>query len=499
VPEAGKPSQHLARTAGERRIERSEDAGSAEAGGLGATEDDASATIRRRQTFVGGVETASKPGSPPPATLNAALAGRGAGGAPLETLRERARAAYDELPLPYWRRSGFWQTSFTDIDLDSLQPVAQPPDPTPPPIVATQRNAGVLVQRDASVVHVELDPELARRGVILCSLEQAAREHRELFERHYLRRLTLDRNKLEAASAAFWSGGAFLYVPPNLQIGEPFQIVYEISSDGSAQYAHTLAIVDQTSEIRLREYDLSEIAGEALHAGQFELYLLDGARCRLAHLTDWGSGAVADCSTALVEVGRDAYCHWLPSLLGGHLIRHHDELVVAGPGGDMAFRGLLFAEAAEHLDVFAVDLHETGPSGGDVHWRGAATGSSRASFEGLIKINPGAQQSHTYLQFHSMLLSDSAKLDAIPSVLVSADDVSASHGGTVGQLDEHLIFYMQTRGLTRPDAVRVIVEGFFEPLITQLDDAPLERAIRERIGRKLAAAAEDIERYALAR
>jgi Fe-S cluster assembly protein SufD len=444
---------------------------------------------------------ARKPGSPPQATLNSALAGRGAGGAPLAELRERAQRAYESLELPRWRRSGFWQTSFQELDLDSLTAVEHPPSPRLPEIVADRRNAGVLVQRDASVVHVELDGELAARGVILCSLDQAAREHPELFERYYLRRLLLDRNKLEAASAAFWSGGAFLYVPPGLAIEDPFQIVYEIATAGSAQYAHTLAIGDRGSELRLREYDLAaaELTDDALHAGQFELYLEDGARCRLAHLTDWGAGAVSDCSTAVVEVGRDAYCHWLPSLLGGHLIRHHYELAVAGAGGDMAFRGLLVSEADEHLDVFAVDLHETGPSGGDVHWRGAATGASRASFEGLIQINPGAQQTHTYLQFHSMMLSDAAKLDAIPSVLVSADDVSASHGGTVGELDETKIFYMQTRGLTRPQAVRVIVEGFFEPLIVQLDDPPLERAIRERIGAKLAAAAADIERYALAR
>ena len=448
-------------------------------------------------------EPATKPGSPPVATLNEALDGRGGGGAPLAVLRERALAAYDSLELPYWRRSGFWQTSFTDLDLSALAPITHTRVDSEPPhaIVAGQKNAGVLVQRDASVVHVSLDPELAQRGVILCSLEQAAAEHTELFERYYLKRLTLDRHKLEAASAAFWTGGAFLYVPPGLQIEEPFQIVYELTAAGSAQYAHTLAIVDTTSEIRLREYDLAAaaFAGPALHAGQFECYLEDGARCRLAQLTDWGEGEVSDVSTSVVEVGRDAYCHWLPALLGGHLIRHHDELVVAAPGGDMAFRGLLFSQASEHLDVFAVDLHETGPSGGDVHWRGAATGESRASFEGLIKINPGAQQTHTYLQFHSMMLSDTAKLDAIPSVLVSADDVSASHGGTVGELDETKIFYMQTRGLSRPQAVRVIVEGFFEPLIVQLDDEPLERQIRERIGAKLAAAAADIERYALAR
>jgi Fe-S cluster assembly protein SufD len=200
-----------------------------------------------------------------------------------------------------------------------------------------------------------------------------------------------------------------------------------------------------------------------------------------------------------VSIGRDAYCHWLPALLGGHLVRQHLELAVTEPGGDMAFRGVFFAEDREHLDLFAVDLHETGPSGGDVHWRGAATGESRASFEGLIQIDPGSQQTHTYLQIHSMMLSPKARIDAIPSVLVSADDVSASHGGTVGELDETAIFYMQSRGLDRAAAVRVIVEGFFEPLVAELDDEALEEIVREKVAAKLAAAREDIETYATSR
>jgi Fe-S cluster assembly protein SufD len=442
-----------------------------------------------------------KPGSAREAVLYKALAGAGsAGTASLAELREQARTAYEALALPTWRRSGFWRTSLDEVDLDALAIRAYPPDDARPEAVGDGPTAGLLVQRGGSVVHVELAPELASAGVILCSLEDAARDHGELFSRYFMRRLLLDRDKLEAASAAFWTGGAFLYVPPGLVVEDPFQIVYEIPEPGTAQYAHTLAIGDRSSNFRLREYDLApDFDGPAVHAGQFELYLEDNARCRLGHLTDWGGGSVCDVSTAVVEVGRDAYCHWLPALLGGHLIRHHNELVVGGKGGDMAFRGIFFAEADEHLDVFAVDLHETGPSSGDVHWRGAATGSSRASFEGLIRIDPGAQQTHTYLQIHSMLLSAQAKLDAIPSVLVCADDVSASHGGTVGELDEALIFYMQTRGLTRPQAVRVIVEGFFEPLIVQLEDPAFEQTVRARIGAKLAAAAADIEQYALAR
>jgi len=437
------------------------------------------------------------------ASLYHALAGAGAGdGRTLEQLREAAHEAYASSDLPIWRRSGFWTTTLQALELDSLDAQAKG-EGVPDVVTRTLPDgprAGRIVQSASEIVHLELDPALAERGVILCSLQDAFREHPELVAPWYSKRLTIDRHKLEAGNAAFWSGGAFLHVPAGVVVEEPFEIVYAIDRPGVAQYGRTLVVGGATSDFRVHEYDLAEdFEGQSLHANAFELYLQDGARCRLAQLQDWGSGEVFDVSTRFVGVGRDAYCHWLPALLGGHLVRQHLELAISEAGGDMAFRGLLFTEEHEHLDVFAVDLHETGPSGGDVHWRGTATGESRASFEGLIQIDPGAQQTHTYLQFHSMMLSPKARIDAIPSVLVSADDVSASHGGTVGELDETAIYYMQTRGLDRPSAVRVIVEGFFEPLVAELQNEALEEIVRGKVAEKLAAAREDIETYATSR
>jgi Fe-S cluster assembly scaffold protein SufB len=458
---------------------------------------------------------AVKPGRHREASLYHALAGAGAGhGRTLAELRAAALKAFERSELPVWRRSGFWTTSFAELEEGLLIPGEHPgegraadlaigadvPDFVKRAIPARPR-AGRIVQLDSAIVHVELAPKLAERGVILCPLDEAARKHTELFERWFSKRLTIDRHKLEAANAAFWTGGAFLYVPDGLVVEDPFEIVYAISDSGAAQYGRTLAIGGRSSDFRVHEHDVADdfSGGQAVHAGAFEMYLQDNARCRLAQVQDWKSGDVFDASTRFVGVGRDAYCHWLPALLGGHLVRHHLELAVTEPGGDMAFRGLFFTEAQEHLDTFAVDLHETGPSGGDVHWRGAATGASRASFEGLIQIDPGAQKTHTYLQIHTMMLSPKARLDAIPSVLVSADDVSASHGGTVGELDEASIFYMASRGLDRPSAVRLLVEGFFEPVLGELDDEPLEELVRTKIAAKLAAAREDIEAYATAR
>jgi Fe-S cluster assembly protein SufD len=406
-----------------------------------------------------------------------------------------------------WRRSGFWTTTLQGLDIDALElrtaTAGQAPGAVPDVVTRTlpeRSRAGRIVQSEGAVVAVELDPQLRAQGVVLSSLEDALEQHPEVVAQWFSKRLTIDRHKLEAANAAFWSGGAFLHVPAGVVVEDPFEIVYAIERPGVAQYGRTLVVGEAGSDFRVHEYDLAEdFEGQALHAGAFELYLQDGARCRLAQMQDWGSGEVFDVSTRFVGVGRDAYCHWLPSLLGGHLVRQHLELAVSEAGGEMAFRGLFFTEEHEHLDVFAVDLHEAGPSDGDVHWRGAAAGESRASFEGLIQIDPGAQRTHTYLQIHTMMVSPKARIDAIPSVLVSADDVSASHGGTVGELDEASIFYMQTRGLDRPAAVRVLVEGFFEPVLAQLADEPLEELVRSKVSEKLAAAAEDIEAYATSR
>jgi Fe-S cluster assembly protein SufD len=447
---------------------------------------------------------AVKPGRHREASLYHALHGAGAGdGRSLDRLRAAALAAFERSELPVWRRSGFWTTSFAELDLDALGPGEQV-NGMPEFVQAAlpdRARAGRIVQLDNGTAHVELEADLAAKGVLLCSLQEAADRHPELFAQWFSKRLTIDRHKLEAANAAFWSAGAFLYVPDDVVVEDPFEVVYAISGAGVAQYGRTLVVGGKHSEFKLHEHDLAQDfeQGQSLHAGAFELYLQDGARCRLAQVQDWGTGDVFDASTRFVGVGRDAYCHWLPSLLGGHLVRHHLELAVSEPGGDMAFRGLFFTERDEHLDTFAVDLHETGPSGGDVHWRGAATGQSRASFEGLIQIDPGSQQTHTYLQIHTMMLSPKARLDAIPSVLVSADDVSASHGGTVGELDEASIFYMASRGLDRPTAVRLLVEGFFEPVLGQLQDEPLEALVREKIAAKLARARDDIEAYATAR
>jgi Fe-S cluster assembly protein SufD len=421
----------------------------------------------------------------------------------LEERRKAALEVYEREPVPTWRRSGFWTTSLRNLRLDELEPrhydAVDSIDELPEVVrdaLGDQELGGLIVQRGASTIYSELDESLAEQGVILTSLERAAEEHSELVEQWYMKRLSEDEGKFPAASAALWSGGAFLHVPKNLKIEQPIQVVYVIDAPGTAQYAHTLGVVGQFAECYLREYCLApDFEGQALHAGGFELYCQTGSQVRLAHFQDWGSGEVYDISTKRVEIGRDAHCGWVPIHLGGHLTKQTLDIITAEQGSDMRHNGLYFTEGTEHLDLFTTDLHEQGDTTGDTVWKGALTGESRASYEGLIHIVQGAQNTNTYLQTHSMLLSPKAKADSIPSLIVQTDNVSASHGGTVGEVDEDVVFYMMTRGIPRREAVRILVEGYFEPVIQKLDDESLEELVRERIAGKIAAAEEHVEEY----
>src|SRR6185312_6917276 len=242
----------------------------------------------------GAAAVKAKAGRHREATLYQALAGAGAGdGRSLSQLREAALKAFESAELPVWRRSGFWTTSLQSLDLEELRTsvVGREVPAVVSRTIPDRPRAGRIVQSAGAVVAVELDQALAERGVVLSSLEEAFERHPELVAEWFSRRLPIDRHKLEAANAAFWTGGIFLYVPEGLVVEEPFELVYAIGEPGIAQYGRTLVVGGRSSEFKVHEYDLAEDFGEgspqALHAGAFELYLQDGARCRLAQVQDW--------------------------------------------------------------------------------------------------------------------------------------------------------------------------------------------------------------------
>lgn len=423
--------------------------------------------------------------------------------ADLEAQRKSALEVYESAELPEWKRSGFWKTSLSGLDLDALEarhyePVASRAElpQVVQDVIEGEEYAGLIVQHGASVIYSEVaddNPE----GVVVSTLEDAFQNHAAVVDEFYGKRIGTQDGKFAAGNAALWTGGAFFLVPKGAQVEKPFQVVNVIDEPGTVQWGRLLAIVEESANAKIREYNVApDIEGQALHAGVSEVFARANSWAKVKTFQDWGGGEIFDISTKRVEIGRDAHARWFPIHLGGHLTKQTLDIITADQGADMRHNGVYFTQGDEHLDLFTTDRHEVANTTGDTVWKGAATGNSRASYEGLIEIIEKATNSHTYLQTHNLLLSRDAKVDAIPSLIVKVDDVSASHGGTVGEVDEDQVFYMRTRGIDRETAIRILVEGFFEPVIQLFEDEHLETLVRERIAVKLAEANEDIIAYA---
>lgn len=425
---------------------------------------------------------------------------------PIDNDRRAALEVYEASELPAWPRSGFWKTTLSDLKFDELstrhyETVSSRAEL--PQIVQDaidgEEYAGLIVQRGASVIYTEVAADNPD-GVIVSTLEDAFAQHAEIAAKFYGKRVDAKDGKFAAGNAALWTGGAFFYVPKNTEVTKPFQVINVIDEPGVLQFGRLLAIVDESGRGTFREYNLApDFEGQALHAGVSEVFAEPNSWAKVKTFQDWGGGEVFDLSTKRVAIARDAHARWFPIHLGGHLTRQTLDIITADRGADMRHNGVYFTQGEEHLDLFTTDLHESRDTTGDTVWKGAATGKSRASYEGLIEIIENATNSHTYLQTHSLMLSKEAKVDAIPSLIVKVDDVSASHGGTVGEVDEDLVFYMRTRGIDRETAIRILVEGFFEPVINLFEDEHLEALVRERIAGKLAEASDDIVAYAATR
>jgi Fe-S cluster assembly protein SufD len=125
-------------------------------------------------------------------------------------------------------------------------------------------------------------------------------------------------------------------------------------------------------------------------------------------------------------------------------------------------------------------------TGGDLLLHGAVKDTSRSVFTGLIKIDPTGQQTNSYLKNENMMLADTARTDSIPSLEIEANDVRASHGATIGKIEEEYVFYLQSRGIPRSIAVKMVVEGFFHKVFDRMYNErvreKLFRAVSTKIG-----------------
>jgi Fe-S cluster assembly protein SufD len=412
-------------------------------------------------------------------------------GGALDGFRRRAWEAYKSLPLPTmneeaWRRTDLRALPAADFRLPAegayrdLTPV---PAELLKPLTADQHGGQIVLlpggaRLDPSTGSGQrLDPALAAQGVIFTDLQTAEREHPELLNRLAGQIVRPEEGKFAALASAFSQNGILLYVPKGVTVEQPLHSILWGPGGGLAHISHILVWVDDgASATYVHETASPDEAGTSMHAGSLEVRVGNGAALKFVELQSWGRH-VWNFTHARVQVERDGTLDWIYGAVGSKLTKTFAELELAGEGASGRMSGFFFADGSQHLDLDTQQDHLAPHTTSDFLYKGALKGNSRTVWQGMIYVAPGAQKTDGYQANRNLLLSPAARADSIPGLEILADDVRCTHGATVSKLDAEPLFYLKSRGIPQSEAEKLMVEGFFDPIMQRI---PFE-GVRERL------------------
>lgn len=409
-----------------------------------------------------------------------------------EWMKEKRRVAwsiFEETPMPTtadedWRRTDLrkvkWDRfkSAPSSSMAMTRTLADLPVDVRDAVEEQFEAAGRIVIANGEVIYLELAPELIEQGVIFTDLSTAVREHPQLVQKYLgAEAVPPSNSKFAALNSALWKGGVFLYLPKEVEVEHPFQAALVLEGSGATIMPRTLLVAERYAKATYIEESISQGAhGQGLNVGVVEVYAEESAQLRYVDVQRWGEDVYN--FNVKRSVGRnDSQVIWETGQLGGRLTKTYYDSLLPGNGANMEFNGIYFLEDRQHLDIDSLIHHIGVATGGDLLLHGAVKGRSRSVFTGLIKIDPTGQQTNSYLKNENMILERTARADSIPSLEIEANDVRASHGATIGKIDEEYIFYLMSRGIPRNTAVRMVVEGFFYKVF--------DRMYNERVREKL--------------
>ena len=401
---------------------------------------------------------------------------------PFAAYRERAWNAFSKQALPdvtqeAWRRTDLRALPVEAFSLparDAYKDLPGVPQDLLRPLIADQHGGQMVLMPGGSTV--DLDPALAAQGVVFTDLATAASQYPGIVERILGQTVNVEEGKFAALAGAFSQNGALLYVPKNLQLEQPLHSILWGPGAGLAHISHLLILIDEGASVSYVHESASPTeARDALHAGIVEIKVMQGASLKFVELQSWGKH-VWNFTHERIRVERDGHLDWIFGAIGSKLTKNFSELDLAGEGATGRMSGFYFTDGKQHLDHDTQQNHLAPHTTSDLLFKGALKGNSRSVWQGMIYVAKGAEKTDGYQANRNIVLEEGARADSIPGLEILADDVRCTHGATVGRLEEEPVFYLRSRGIPRTDAERLVVEGFFDPIMQRI---PFE-GVRER-------------------
>jgi Fe-S cluster assembly protein SufD len=367
-------------------------------------------------------------------------------------------------PLPEFKGRPGWE--FTD--LSGFDPDAFVPRPP-----AGDGAAVALLDAPA-------EPALPD-GVVVCPLAEGG----DVVERH-LGSVVPGDDPFVARSDAARTGGLLVHVPRGVRLEAPLSRSAVVAAGGSALNHRTLIVLEEGAEAEVWEQYLSSDDGEGLFNGVTEIVV--GANARLRYVSAQGLSEKSWIfGTQRAVVDRDGSLDWVALGFGSARGKVRMETQLRGPGAQARVTGAYAGRGRQHLDFDTTQEHAAPNTVSDLAFRGVLSARSTAVWRGMIKVDPGAQQTDAFQESRNLLLSKRAHADAIPGLEIEANDVRCTHAAAIAQIDREQLFYLMSRGLPREQATRLVIDGFLQALVERFPQGVLHDAVSLALERRLEA------------
>jgi Fe-S cluster assembly protein SufD len=322
-------------------------------------------------------------------------------------------------------------------------------------------------------------------GAAVIPLAEARDSHAALLEEHLGSLVDAD-DPFVARNYAASGDGVLVHVPRGVKLTEPVRIEVPIEASGSAVSWRTLVVLEEGAEAEIWEHWSSpDDEVDALLNSVVELSVGQAATLRYINTQDISEKAWI-FATQRAQVERDGRLDWSALGFGSARGKVRMDTKLAGPGSEARVTGGYAGGPGQHLDYDTTQEHAAPNTNSDLAFRGVLAAGSTAVWRGMIKVDPGAQQTDAFQESRNLLLSPEAHADAIPGLEILADDVRCTHAAAIAQVDKDQLFYLTSRGLGEAGAKTLVIEGFLESLVERLAEGPVRDEVSAALESRLA-------------
>ena len=403
--------------------------------------------------------------------------------------RVQALLAAENLPMPTPDKTKIDKWNFTNFPVHSVESapfasIAELPEEVK--AIVNDEQKSVYIQRNNTPAFLQISEELKAQGVIFTDMFTAVREHSDLVQKYFMTNgVKSDEHKLVSLHAALLNGGVFVYVPKNVELAEPIQVVFLHDDAQASLFNHTIVVADANSSVTYVENYLSTVPESAgLVNIVSEVFAEDNAR-----ITYGAVDVLAKGSTTYVNrrgiANRNARIEWALGLMndGDTISENVTHLVGDASYGDTKM--VVVGRGNQKQNFTTKIIHWGKHSEGYILKHGVMKDEASSIFNGIGKIEHGATKSNAVQESRVLMLNEKARGDANPILLIDEDDVTAGHAASVGRVDPLQLYYLMSRGISKQDAERLVIHGFLAPVVNVLPIEGVKKQLTEVIERKV--------------